>query len=122
MILRKRLCVNVYRRPSISSFLRKSVGSYLGRGSLTSTGVTYEIVSNVPDIHSESEWFGELEDSLEEEDEALEETFFEKYATAVSNVESLISLEKLKQADHVSELLFKQEELQNRMANNNTLR
>ena len=122
LILRKRLCVNVYRRPSISSFLRKSVGSYLGRGSVTSTGVTYELVSNVPDIHSESEWFAELEDSLEEEDEALEETFFEKYAKAVSNVETLISLEKLKQADYVSELLFKQEELQHRMSNNNTLR
>ena len=44
--------------------------------------------------HSESDWFRELEDSLEDEDEALEETFFEKSAKAVSN--TLISLEKLR--------------------------
>ena len=80
--------------------------------------MTYEIVSNVPDIQSESEWFGEIEDSLEEEDETLEEAFFEKYAKAVSNVETLISLEKIKQADFLSELLFKQEEIQNRLTNN----
>ena len=79
-------------------------------------------MSNVPDIHSESEWFGEIEDSLEEEDETLEEAFFEKYAKAVSNVETLISLEKVKQADFLSELLFKQEELHNRLTNNNSLR
>ena len=85
-------------------------------------GVTYEIVSNVPDIHSESDWFGEIEDSLDDEDETIEETFFEKYAKAVSNVETLISLEKIKQADALSELLFKQEELHNRLSNNNSLR
>ena len=85
--------------------------------------MTYEIVGNVPDIHSESDWFGEIEDSLEEKDETLEETFFEKYAQAVSNVETLISLEKIKQADALSELLFKQEELHHRLSNNtNSLR
>ena len=84
--------------------------------------MTYEIVSNVPDIHTESEWFGEIEDSLEEEEETLEEAFFEKYAKAVSNVETLISLERIKQSDFLSELLFKREELQSRLTNNNTLR
>ena len=79
-------------------------------------------MSNVPDIHTESEWFGEIEDSLEEEEETLEEAFFEKYAKAVSNVETLISLERIKQSDFLSELLFKREELQSRLTNNNTLR
>ena len=60
----------MFKRPSISSFFRKNLGNYIGRASTTtSTGVTFEIVNQVPDIQSESQWFAQIEADLDDEED-----------------------------------------------------
>ena len=38
LVLRKRICINIFKRPSITSFFKKNLGNYLGRSLLTGTG------------------------------------------------------------------------------------
>lgn len=55
LVLRKRISLNIYKRQSIAERLKKS--KWLGRAeySLTQTGVTYEVVSNIPKASEELE-------------------------------------------------------------------
>lgn len=55
LVLRKRISLNIYKRQSITDRLKKS--KWLGRGdyAITQTGVTYELVSNVPKASEELE-------------------------------------------------------------------
>lgn len=47
LVLRKRISFNVYKRHSITDKIRRKMGH---TSSLTSLGVTYEIVSNIPKV------------------------------------------------------------------------
>ena len=47
LVLRKRICFNVYKRHSITDKIRRRMGH---TSSLTSLGVVYEIVSNIPKV------------------------------------------------------------------------
>ena len=47
VVLRKRICFNVYKRHSITDKIRRRMGH---TSSLTSLGVVYEIVSNIPKV------------------------------------------------------------------------
>ena len=109
LVLRKRVCINIYKRQSITSFLKKSVG-YANTGSLRSVGVTFEIVGNVPNIFTEAEWKNENEEDINDDNETYEESFFDRYTQAVTNVETLLSLEKLRQADMVTDLVSQKDE------------
>ena len=51
LVLRKRICFNVYKRHSITDKIRRRMGH---TSSLTSLGVVYEIVSNIPKVSSDS--------------------------------------------------------------------
>lgn len=55
LVLRKRVSLNIYKRQSITERLKKS--KWLGRADLniTQTGVTYEVVSNIPKASEELE-------------------------------------------------------------------
>lgn len=55
LVLRKRISLSIYKRQSIAERLKKS--KWLGRAdfSLTQTGVTYEVVSNIPKASEELE-------------------------------------------------------------------
>lgn len=55
LVLRKRISLNIYKRQSITERLKKS--KWLGRGdfSITQTGVTYDVVSNIPKASEELE-------------------------------------------------------------------
>lgn len=55
LVLRKRISLNIYKRQSIAERLKKS--KWLGRSDLniTQTGVTYEVVSNIPKASEELE-------------------------------------------------------------------
>lgn len=55
LVLRKRISLNIYKRQSITERLKKS--KWLGRADLniTQTGVTYEVVSNIPKASEELE-------------------------------------------------------------------
>ena len=81
-------------------------------------GVTFEIVSQVPDIYTESEWFAQIEANLDEENETLKETFFDNYNKAVSSVETLLASERVKQAETLTEMILRQEELQEQRRGN----
>ena len=49
LVLRKRISFNVYKRHSITDKIRRKMGH---TSSLTSLGVMYEIVSNIPKVHT----------------------------------------------------------------------
>lgn len=55
LVLRKRVSLNIYKRQSITERLKKS--KWLGRGDfgITQSGVTYEVVSNIPKASEELE-------------------------------------------------------------------
>lgn len=55
LVLRKRISLNIFKRQSITERLKKS--KWLGRGdySITQSGVTYEVVSNIPKASEELE-------------------------------------------------------------------
>lgn len=110
----------MFKRPSISSFFRKNLGNYIGRASTTtSTGVTFEIVNQVPDIQSESQWFAQIEADLDdEEDEAMKDTFIENYTRSVTTVESLLASEKFKQSEMLTEMIQRQDQMQEQLLNN----
>ena len=75
-------------------------------------------MSQVPDIYTESEWFAQIEANLDEENETLKETFFDNYSKAVGAVETLLASEKVKQEETLTELILRQEEIQDQRRNN----
>ena len=75
-------------------------------------GVTFELVKQVPDIYTESEWFAQIEANMDEESETLKETFMDNYSKAVTAVENLIFTEKGRQKEILTEMILRQEELQ----------
>ena len=50
LVLRKRICFNIYKRHSLTDKIRRKMGH---TSSLSSLGVMYEIVSNIPKVSSE---------------------------------------------------------------------
>ena len=75
-------------------------------------------MSQVPDIYTESEWFAQIEANIDDENETLKETFFDNYSKAVSSVETLLASERVKQAETLTELILRQEELQEQRRGN----
>ena len=69
LVLRKRICFNVYKRHSITDKIRRRMGH---TSSLTSLGVVYEIVSNIPKVSSDTihynigTWLQNCSDKLRE--------------------------------------------------------
>lgn len=47
LVLRKRLSLNIYKRQSITDRIRKRI---VRSDCLTQSGVTYEVVSNIPKV------------------------------------------------------------------------
>ena len=110
LVLRKRICFSVYKRQSFVSRFRKTLGYSTGH-LLKGLGVTYELVGSVPatfgDVNTEA---GGEEDQAEEEEEGgREESFFDEYAQAVTAVETILGLERLRQEDLVLELVARNE-------------
>uniref|UniRef100_T1G9Z1 Kinesin motor domain-containing protein n=1 Tax=Megaselia scalaris TaxID=36166 RepID=T1G9Z1_MEGSC len=89
LVLRKRLCINIFKRQSFS-------------------GVTYEVVSNVPKASEEledRESLAQLAASGSDDCSASDgETYIEKYTKGVSAVESILTLDRLRQNVAVKEL------------------
>ena len=73
---------------------------------LVAGGVRFEIVSQVPDIHSESDWWRQVDTSREDENNAAsKESFLESYTQAVTSIENILSSEKQKQQEYLELLL-----------------
>lgn len=134
LVLRKRISLNIYKRQSITERLKKS--KWLGRGdfAITQSGVTYEVVSNIPKASEELEDRESLAQLAASGDDSacdgetyigkylfgscnyyncaahlcIEQkiTFFftEKYTRGVSAVESILTLDRLRQSVAIKEL------------------
>ncbi|KAF9413378.1 hypothetical protein HW555_008360 [Spodoptera exigua] len=109
LILRKRLGLNIYKRQSLTDRIRKKIVSYYvdRTDQLTQTGVTYEVVSNIPKASEEleeRESLAQIAATGEEASAADGETYIEKYTRGVSAVESILTLDRLRQSVAVKEL------------------
>lgn len=134
LVLRKRVSLNIYKRQSITERLKKS--KWLGRGdfAITQSGVTYEVVSNIPKASEELEdreslaqlaasgddsacdgetYIGECFDDWPACASAAPKLIFfchnfaastEKYTRGVSAVESILTLDRLRQSVAIKEL------------------
>ncbi|CAH2050780.1 unnamed protein product, partial [Iphiclides podalirius] len=104
LILRKRLALNIYKRQSLTDRIRKKI---VRTDQLTQTGVTYEVVSNIPKASEEleeRESLAQIAATGEEASAADGETYIEKYTRGVSAVESILTLDRLRQSVAVREL------------------
>ncbi|XP_034951830.1 kinesin-like protein KIF13B isoform X3 [Chelonus insularis] len=105
LVLRKRLALNIYKRQSIADRLLKRI---VRNDCLTQTGVTYEVVSNIPKASEEledRESLAQIAASGEDSGLCDGETYIEKYTRGVSAVESILTLDRLRQSVAVKELL-----------------
>ncbi|XP_076339669.1 kinesin-like protein KIF13A isoform X2 [Tachypleus tridentatus] len=105
LILRKRLAINVYKKQSIMDRMKKRISR---QDYMFSSGVTYEIVSNIPKASEDPEDRETLAlMAASGEDAATNdgESYIEKYTRGVSAVESILTLDRLRQEVAVKELL-----------------
>ncbi|OXU31705.1 hypothetical protein TSAR_007208, partial [Trichomalopsis sarcophagae] len=105
LILRKRLALNIYKKQSITDRIFKRI---VRIDSLTQTGVTYDVVSNIPKASEEledRESLAQIAASGEDNNFGDGETYIEKYTRGVSAVESILTLDRLRQNVAVKELL-----------------
>lgn len=111
LVLRKRICFSVYRRQSLVNRFRKSLG-YSSTHLLKGLGVTYELVGSVPVTlgeGGENMAGGGDDERPQKGGQDEEDTFFDDYAKAVTSVETILGLERLRQEDLVLELAARSE-------------
>uniref|UniRef100_A0A8C3I5Q0 Kinesin family member 13B n=1 Tax=Chrysemys picta bellii TaxID=8478 RepID=A0A8C3I5Q0_CHRPI len=102
LVLRKRICVNVYGRQGFAqSFLRRMSH----RSSIPGCGVTFEIVSNIPEGAEEREALARMAANVENAASADSEAYIEKYLRSVLAVENILTLDRLRQEVAVKEQL-----------------
>uniref|UniRef100_A0A670HU01 Kinesin family member 13B n=1 Tax=Podarcis muralis TaxID=64176 RepID=A0A670HU01_PODMU len=105
LVLRKRICVSVYGKQGFAqSFLRRM--SY--RSSVPGCGVTFEIVSNIPEDAQgaeEREALARMAANVENAASADSEARIEKYLRSVLAVENILTLDRLRQEVAVKEQL-----------------
>ncbi|XP_025837390.1 kinesin-like protein KIF13A isoform X2 [Agrilus planipennis] len=105
LVLRKRLALNIYKRQSLTDRIKRKI---VRTDILTQTGVTYEVVSNIPKASEEledRESLAQIAASGEDTSLCDGETYIEKYTKGVSAVESILTLDRLRQSVAVKELL-----------------
>ncbi|XP_073080808.1 kinesin-like protein KIF13A isoform X6 [Manis javanica] len=105
LVLRKRIAANIYNKQSFTQSLKRRISL---KNIFYSCGVTYEIVSNIPKATEEieaRETLALMAARSEDEGAPDGETYMEKYTRGVLQVESILSLERLRQAITVKEAL-----------------
>ncbi|GFQ92820.1 kinesin-like protein KIF13A [Trichonephila clavata] len=108
VMLRKRLAINVYKKQSIADKIKKKI---VRQDTLLATGVTYEVVSNIPKASEDPEnreMLALMAASGEDAHTNDGESYIEKYTRGVSAVESILMLDRLRQEVAVKELLAAQ--------------
>nr|XP_042901617.1 kinesin-like protein KIF13A isoform X1 [Parasteatoda tepidariorum] len=108
VMLRKRLAINVYKRQSIADKIKKKI---VRQDTLFTSGVTYEMVSNIPKASEDPEnreMLALMAASGEDAHTNDGESYIEKYTRGVSAVESILMLDRLRQEVAVKELLAAQ--------------
>ncbi|XP_029794370.1 kinesin-like protein KIF13B isoform X2 [Suricata suricatta] len=105
LVLRKRICVNVHGRQGFAQSLLKKMSH---RSSIPGCGVTFEIVSNIPEDAQgveERETLARMAANVENTATADSEAYIEKYLRSVLAVENLLTLDRLRQEVTVKEQL-----------------
>uniref|UniRef100_A0A8C0TK90 Kinesin motor domain-containing protein n=1 Tax=Canis lupus familiaris TaxID=9615 RepID=A0A8C0TK90_CANLF len=105
LVLRKRICVNVHGRQGFAQSLLKKMSH---RSSIPGCGVTFEIVSNIPEDAQgveERETLARMAANVENTASADSEAYIEKYLRSVLAVENLLTLDRLRQEVTVKEQL-----------------
>ncbi|XP_016065791.1 PREDICTED: kinesin-like protein KIF13B, partial [Miniopterus natalensis] len=105
LVLRKRICVNVHGRQGFAQSLLKKMSH---RSSIPGCGVTFEIVSNIPEDAQgveERETLARMAANVENTAAADSEAYIEKYLRSVLAVENLLTLDRLRQEVAVKEQL-----------------
>ncbi|CAL8291009.1 unnamed protein product [Merluccius merluccius] len=105
LVVRKRIAVNIYNKQSFTQSLKRRMSL---KNTLYSCGLTYEIVSNIPkasEEHEERETLALMAARGETEEVHGGETYMEKYTRGVLEVETILALERLRQAVAVKEAL-----------------
>ncbi|XP_043551300.1 kinesin-like protein KIF13B isoform X2 [Chiloscyllium plagiosum] len=105
LVLRKRICVNVYSRQGFAqNFLRRMSH----KSTFNACGVTFEIVSNIPEdaqASEDRETLARMAAELETAESAEKEAYIEKYLRSVLAVENILTLDRLRQEVAVKEQL-----------------
>uniref|UniRef100_G3TX86 Kinesin family member 13B n=1 Tax=Loxodonta africana TaxID=9785 RepID=G3TX86_LOXAF len=106
LVLRKRICVTVHGRQGFAQSLLKKMSH---RSSIPGCGVTFEIVSNIPEFDAqgveEREALARMAANVENPASADSEAYIEKYLRSVLAVENLLTLDRLRQEVAVKEQL-----------------
>ncbi|CAG2119759.1 unnamed protein product, partial [Medioppia subpectinata] len=105
LVLRKRVSINVYKKQSLTGRLFKKIGRV---DCQTATGLTYEIVSSIPKASEDiedRETLALMAASGQDSTAFDGESYIEKYTKGVSAVESILSLDRLRQEVAAKELL-----------------
>uniref|UniRef100_A0A3P9GYX6 Kinesin family member 13Bb n=1 Tax=Oryzias latipes TaxID=8090 RepID=A0A3P9GYX6_ORYLA len=105
LLLRKRICVNVTGKQGFAQSLLKRMSH---RSPISTCGVTFEIVSNIPgDFHGpeDREMLARLAASAEDDQSADSDAAIEKYLRSVLSVENILTLDRLRQEVAVREQL-----------------
>ncbi|KAL1429824.1 hypothetical protein MTO96_015687 [Rhipicephalus appendiculatus] len=108
LILRKRFAINVYKKQSLTEKIRKRISR---QDVYFASGVTYEIVASIPKAFEDLEGRESLAlmaASGGDSETSDGESYIEKYTRGVSAVESILTLDRLRQEVAVKELLAAQ--------------
>ncbi|RUS88910.1 hypothetical protein EGW08_003349, partial [Elysia chlorotica] len=110
LVLRKRICINIYKKQGLglSQLTSRLKNRIVGSDYLYASGVTYEVVSNIPkgsEDLEDMETLAQMAASQNEVSTADGETYIEKYIKGVSAVESILTLDRLRQEVTVKELM-----------------
>ncbi|VBB27860.1 unnamed protein product [Acanthocheilonema viteae] len=124
IILRKRICMHVYRKTGLTERLIKKL---VGSDSITGTSVYYDLVAHIPKSSLDVEDRTSLarmaahqsvnnDDDLsaDTDNRGHRETYIEAYTKSIQVVESMLKLDRLRQEVAINNMLSRQERL-NRM-------
>ena len=127
LVLKKRVAFTVYKRKSIVNFFRRTVAVRVADAvgqprpvALRRVGVTYELVGEVPKVFQRVEE-GEQVDRACSATGGIDENLLEQYTAAITSVETILALERMKQADMVIELDARKQE-EDKAARSGTLK
>ena len=116
LVLKKRVAFTVYKRKSIVNFFRRTVAVRVADAvgqprpvALRRVGVTYELVGDVPKVFQRVE-DGEEVDRASSSTGGIDENLLEQYTAAITSVETILALERMRQADMVIELDARKQE------------
>ncbi|XP_070208560.1 kinesin-like protein KIF13A isoform X2 [Littorina saxatilis] len=108
LVLRKRVAINIYKKQSLTSLTHMLKNRIIGSDYLSDSGVMYEVVSNLPKGSEELEdleTLAQMAASHNDTSAVDGETYIEKYIKGISAVESILTLDRLRQEVAVKELL-----------------